>query len=445
MLARVGRALLALLLTGVLAGCLGREPESVVQLTWWITYAADSDEYPAFEAIAAAFTEQTGTVVELVSVPWDDIAPRGTSSRLSLLFDEGDGPDLWGPVPHTWLEPYVSRDQALVLTPEQIRNYSQYDALALHASRLGGEQYALPLLMDSVALIYNQALIPKPPATFESLLEIAHEHSDPDSGRWGLVLPLLSPTHLYPFMDGYGGYIFACQVVAEDPTSADASAQADEPASASAYVCDPKDLGLNNEGAVRGVQLVSDWYTRESLFPPALADSSQMVEHATQLFASGHAAMLIDGPWMLPALRETEIDFGVAALPPLPGASRSPRPLTVVHGLSANAHTEHPDQVLALMNHIAAPESIAALTGALNKAPARRDVVRQSQLEHAGDWRDQATAGVLLPPLPELDVVWSPWTRALAEAVPGLRPAQEAMDQAVEQIQDTLTDAAADD
>jgi maltose-binding protein MalE len=427
---RVGRTLLVLLLTGALASCLGREPETVIRLTWWITYATDSDEYSAFEAIAAAFTEQTGTVVELVSVPWDDIAPRGTSSRLSLLFDEGDGPDLWGPVPHTWLEPYVSRDQALVLTPEQMRNYSQYDALALHASRLGGDQYALPLLMDSVALIYNRTLVPKPPTTFESLLEIAHEHTDPDSGRWGLVLPLLSPTHLYPFVDGYGGYIFACQVVAEDHTSV------------GTYVCDPQDVGLNNEGAVRGLQLVSDLYVQEDLFPSALADSSQMVEQATQLFVSGQAAMLIDGPWVLPTLRETEIDFGVAALPPLPGASRAPRPLTVVYGLSANAHTEHPDQVLALMNHVAAPESIAALTGALNKAPARRDVARQSQLEHARDWRDQATAGVLLPPLPELDVVWSPWARALAEAVPGLRPAQEAMDEAVEQIQDTLAEAA---
>jgi maltose-binding protein MalE len=348
-------------------------------------------------------------------------------------------------VPHTWLEPYVSRDQALPLTPEQMRNYSQYDALALHASRLGGEQYALPLLMDSVALIYNRALVPKPPTTFESLLETAHEQTDPDSGRWGLALPLLSPTHLYPFMDGYGGYVFACQVVAEGHTSADVPAQADGPASASAYVCDPQDVGLNNEGAVRGLQLVSDWYVQEGLFPSALADSSQMVEHATQLFVSGQAAMLIDGPWVLPTLRETEIDFGVAALPPLPGASRAPRPLTVVHGLSANAHTEHLNQVLALMNHVAAPESIAALTGALNKAPARRDVVRQAQIEHARDWRDRATAGVLLPPLPELDLVWSPWARALAEAVPGLRPAQEAMDQAVEQIQGTLNDAAADD
>jgi arabinogalactan oligomer/maltooligosaccharide transport system substrate-binding protein len=148
--------------------------------------------------------------------------------------------------------------------------------------------------------------------------------------------------------------------------------------------------------------------------------------------------MLIDGPWVLPALGDSELDYGVARLPVLPGASLPPRPLTVVHGLVANVDTEHPGQVLDLMNAIAAPDSVAALTGALNKAPTRRDIVRQSQLENARMWRDQAIDGVLLPPLPEMDVVWTPWARALSEAVPGLRPVQEAMDQAVEQTRASL-------
>jgi maltose-binding protein MalE len=110
----------------------------------------------------------------------------------------------------------------------------------------------------------------------------------------------------------------------------------------------------------------------------------------------------------------------------------------VVHGLIANAFTEHPGQVVELMNHVASPENIAALSGTLNKPPARRDVVRQAQLEHARLWYEQASHGALLPPIPELDVIWTPWARALAEAVPGLRPVQEAMDEAMEQIRESL-------
>jgi len=436
--------LLTLLLSSTLAGCLGQEPEQVIHLTWWVTYAEDSEEYAAFEAIAGSFTEQTGTEVELVAVPWEEIAPRGSAPpRLSLAIDSGDGPDLWGPVPHTWLEPYVSRNQALALDPGRIRNQSQYNDLGILASRWQGDQYALPLLIDSVALIYNRALVPKPPETFEQLIEVAREHTEANSDRWGLALPLLSPTHVYPFMDGYGGYTFGCQVAADGPATGDGpatdgGAPRDGDVLPSGYVCDARDIGLNNAGSAQGIQMLSDLYVQEQLFSQTLADRSQMHQQAVQLFVEGQAAMLIDGPWVLPALRESEIDYGVARLPPMPGASAFPRPLTVVHGLTASAAIEHPDQVLDLMNAIASPENTARLTVVLNKAPVRRDVVRQSQLEYAKTWRDQATQGVLLPSIPEADVVWSPWARALAEAVPGLRSVQEALDEAVEQIRESL-------
>jgi arabinogalactan oligomer/maltooligosaccharide transport system substrate-binding protein len=242
-------------------------------------------------------------------------------------------------------------------------------------------------------------------------------------------------------MDGYGGYIVACKT-ARSETAPDDVPQADAAASSTRsehdYLCDPADMGLSNSGAVQGIQLLADLYASEQLFPPALADPSLMHEQSLQLFTSGRAAMLIDGPWILPSLYDSEVDYGVASLPVLPGASRAPRPLTVVHSLVANAQTDHPDQVLDLMAHIADTTSIVALSGALNRPPARRDVLREPQTAHLRNWREQALAGVLLPPLPELDVVWSPWARALAEAIPGLRPAQEALDQAVEQVQTTL-------
>ena len=78
-----------------------------------------------------------------------------------------------------------------------------------------------------------------------------------------------------------------------------------------------------------------------------------------------------------------------------------------------------------------------ALQEALGKAPVRRDVLRQPALRENRElatWYDQAANGVLLPQAPELGYVWAPWARALDEAIPGLTPVQEALDQAVEQI-----------
>jgi arabinogalactan oligomer/maltooligosaccharide transport system substrate-binding protein len=182
-------------------------------------------------------------------------------------------------------------------------------------------------------------------------------------------------------------------------------------------------------------------YVEEGLFPEALADRAEMHEYALRAFVEGEAAMLIDGPWVLSDLQESKIDYIVAPLPALPGTAHPPRPLTVVHGLSANAGTSHSEQAIGLLNHIASPESVVAMHQVLHRPPVRRDVMRMPELRERRDsirWRDQAAKGVLLPSVPEMGVVWAPWTRALDEAIPGLRPAQDALDDAVELIHTRL-------
>jgi maltose-binding protein MalE len=90
-----------------------------------------------------------------------------------------------------------------------------------------------------------------------------------------------------------------------------------------------------------------------------------------------------------------------------------------------------------LLNHVSGPESVVALVDALDKAPVRRDVLRMPPLRENREiqvWHNQAADGVPLPSVPELGYVWAPWARALDEAIPGLKPVSEALDQAVEQI-----------
>jgi maltose-binding protein MalE len=416
----------------LLTACLGRQPEPVIRLTWWVTYAEDSDEYGVFQAIADAYSTQAGAVVELAPVPWDHIAPRGGAApRLAYALEAGEGPDVWGPVPHSWLEPYVARDQVLALEPAEIRDLGQYDDLALRAGSRQGEQYALPVLMDAVALIYNREMVPEPPTTWDELLEIAASWSERDSESLPMVLPLTSPTHVYPFMDGYGGYAIGCQVSDTNDNQ-----------------CDPTDIGLNNEGSIEGIQLLSDLYTKEGFLSAALTDRAQMHKYALDRFVEGKAGMLIDGPWVLSEVRASEIDYSVAPLPALPGTTHPPRPLTVVYGFSASASTPYAEQAVGLLNHLASPESVVAMHQVLHRAPVRRDVMRLPAVRDRQEnvrWRDQAADGVLLPSVPEMDAIWAPWTRALDEAIPGLRPVQDALDDAVDKIHSQLGNQAATD
>jgi len=405
-----------------LTGCLAPKPEEVIALTWWVTFALDSDQYLALQTIAEGYTEKTGHAVDLVSVPWDDIAPRGfAASRLAIEQESGRGPDVWGPVPHNWTGAFAGQNQVLPLEMNQIQASYQYVGSALQACQFDGKQYALPVLIDSVALIYNRALISDPPTSFEELLDLARDLVDTEHDRWGLVLPLLSQYHTYPFIDGYGGYIFKCE--------------RDQ--------CDVGDIGLNNEGAVQGIRFLSDLYVKERLFPEALADRAVMHSHAVRLFTEGKAGMLIDGSWVLPDIRASSVEYGVAVIPKLPGTTDYPRPLTLVQAVFASAHTSHPDEAVDLLNHIASPDSVLAMHDVWGKTPVRRDVLGSADFReshHASAWSDQATIGVPLPNVPELDYVWTPWARALDEAIPGLTPAQDVLDSAVEQIKGYLED-----
>src|SRR3712207_8710549 len=45
---------------------------------------------------------------------------------------------------------------------------------ALDAARLDGKLYGIPLFVESVGLIYNKALVPEPPTTWEELVTTAN-------------------------------------------------------------------------------------------------------------------------------------------------------------------------------------------------------------------------------------------------------------------------------
>ena len=402
--------------------CWRRQAEETITLTWWITFAQDSKEYPAFQALAEAYTEQTGHPVDLVSVPWSDIAPRGYGdSRLAIAQNAGTGPDIWGPVPHNWTGTFAAEGQALPLEREQVQDISQYADAALWACQFDQQLYGLPILMDSVALIYNADLVPDPPKRFDELLDLVQTITDAENDRWGLVLPLLSQYHTYPFIEGYGGYIFKC-VHAE---------------------CALEDIGLNNQGAAKGVQFLSDLYLKENLFPEQLADRAIMHSHALHLFTEGKAAMLIDGSWVMPEVRASCIHYGVATIPPLPEATRPPHPLSIVQAMYVSARSSHPDEAIAFLNDLSSPENVSALHKVLGKTPVRRDILRSSPFRGDSEvkaWYDQATVAMPLPNVPELSYVWRPWGQALDEAIPGLTPVQDALDQAVEEIERDIED-----
>jgi arabinogalactan oligomer/maltooligosaccharide transport system substrate-binding protein len=409
-----GLALALVLLSGACQW--GAEPDPPTVLTWWITYSKDSQEYSAFEAIAQAYTEQIeGIEIELVSVPWDGIAPRGIGlSQLDQALDPGPGPDLWGPVPCKWTGPLVDKKQVAALDAADLPGQVFYPDVAVQACSVSDALYSLPVLMDAAALIYNRELVPEPPAAFADLVSLGKQLAGGEEKKWALALPLLSQYHIYPFLDGYGGYIFG----------------------RGENGWESQDVGLQNEGAVRGTRYLSSLYTSQHLFPDALADRAVMYDRSVEFFTSGQAAALIEGSWVLPQLEASGIDYGVAPIPLLPGSEETPRSLTLVQGIYVSATSEHPQETLDFLSYLGGEEGAIALQHAMGTIPVRRDLLRNSAVRDTPalrTWYDLASAGVALPNISDLDTIWQPWGEALEVAIPGLTPADQALQDAVAQ------------
>ncbi|WP_404407937.1 extracellular solute-binding protein [Jeotgalibacillus malaysiensis] len=156
-------------------------------------------ELSAIESQVEAFTEETGIPVEVVSMPQDD-----QTEAIVLDGPSGNGPDLFyqpgvGNLSIQGLVHPVEVDQEILDT---------YSAGSLEALSYDGELYGLPAVVESLALYYNKALIPEAPETVEDLEAAMADLTDDANDQFGFLYPANDFYFSYPFMAGYGGYIF---------------------------------------------------------------------------------------------------------------------------------------------------------------------------------------------------------------------------------------------
>ncbi|HZG58751.1 ABC transporter substrate-binding protein [Paenibacillus sp.] len=84
-------------------------------------------------------------------------------------------------------------------------------------------------------------------------------------------------------------------------------------------------------------------------------------EDSIQLFATGRAAMRLDGTWSLASDIETGFDVGYAAFPSWKEDGEPVIPLGVGGGLVINAKSEHKDEVAKLLSYFFHPDVIRTM------------------------------------------------------------------------------------
>ena len=366
---------------------------------------ADENRLEVVTELAEEFEDDYGVPVEVQEKAFGDIR-----DSMRVEAPSGEGPDIIVGA-HDWLGELVTNG---LISPIDLSGIEdEFIDVSLEAFTWGEDTYAVPYAIESVGLIYNKDLVPNPPETFEEFREVVKENTNKEEEKYGFVMPQPDPFHTYPFMSAMGGYVFGMEN----------------------GVYNPKDIGLNNEGAVKGLEKLNSLYAEE--YVPYL-DYQTMAS----LFKSGDAAMMLTGPWEFGNLEEAGINYGFAQLPTMEG--QAPKPFSSVHGFMMSEFSENKMLAQAFIrNFIAREDTMIELYEKGGRPPVYKPAIEVAK-------EDPQTAGVLesaresmpMPSIPEMNAVWAAWEDALEVVLNQKQDVKPALDNAVEQIKDSLEQSA---
>jgi arabinogalactan oligomer/maltooligosaccharide transport system substrate-binding protein len=289
--------------------------------------------------------------------------------------------------PHDWLGDLIVRD---VIEPTILsaNHQNAFPNWALRALTFGNRLYGLPTTTDTVALIRNTKLAPRPPATFEQLVatgQALREVGQADEAFALRVGEHGDPFQIWPLFTSAGGWLFARTPDGEwDPSRIGLA----EPESVAAFER-LRSLGEAGIGVLR---------------------RSMDREEAFELFTESRTAYLISTSDALKPIREAGIPVAVSAVPAFADGEPASA-FTLVHGLfiakhGANNVIAH-DLFADYLSHAHVMNALSAgIIGpvALCETTSQDPAVQQ--------YLALCEAGTPMPSFPEMNATW----RVLEEA-----------------------------
>ncbi|MEB3205937.1 MAG: sugar ABC transporter substrate-binding protein [Vampirovibrionales bacterium] len=137
---------------------------------------------------------------------------------------------------------------------------------------------------------------------------------------------------------------------------------------------------LEDPNACRGLQFYVDLVHKFHLAPSRQAAGNTPM---TDRFLAGQLAMMINGHWAVPVLREkARFRWTITPFPQGPHGSRVGVDSA---GYAVSAHTRHPKEALALARFLTSPEAMAAFSESGLIMPARKRLKRVNNAEGKHD------------------------------------------------------------
>jgi maltose/maltodextrin transport system substrate-binding protein len=265
--------------------------------------------------------------------------------------------------------------------------------------------WGYPLALEAVSLIYNKKIVTgKPPAQLSEIPAFAKDLKAKNPKIIPIMWDYNTPYFSWPFLASDGGYPFKKVEGGYDT----------------------KDIGVNNAGAVKGLQAIVDLINAGIM--PKGASYSVM----TQKMSSGDLAMMISGPWSWADLRKSGIDFDLA---PVPGVDGNPgRPFVGVLSAYINRATANADLAVQFLEKYVCtadglktinndvPIGVPALKALLDEMAASNPLIKVTY--------ENAQNGVVMLNIPQIGKFWSSMAAAFQIATNGQATPQAALDDA---------------
>jgi arabinogalactan oligomer / maltooligosaccharide transport system substrate-binding protein len=252
-----------------------------VTITFWDT--SNETEAKVFKAVAEEFSEENpGVTVDYVNIGWD-----GAQDRFKNAAGANEAPDVMR-TEVAWVSDFASLGylQELDGTPA-VDDEDDYLAQAWASTQYEGSTYAVPQVIDTLALFYNKRLLDEAGVEVPTSLEDIKNSADKFTG---LEAPM--------YLRGDDAYWYLPYIYGEGADLVDADSQTvtiDDPAGVAAFeaVRDLLDSGA------------------------AITDTTDGWENMMGSFADGDVAMMVNGPWAINDAREAigEENLGVAPVP----------------------------------------------------------------------------------------------------------------------------------
>ncbi len=338
-----------------------------------------------------------------LGVPVKVEAPDGLTDKFQAAAQAGKGPDIvfWA---HDRLGEWA--DSGL-LKPLEIKDdfKANFIPMSWDAVTHNNQIWGYPIALEAVSLIYNKKFVAAaPPAQLSEVPAFAKELKTRNPNVIAIMWDYNTPYFSWPFLASGGGYPFK--------------------KIAGGY--DVKDIGVNNEGAVKGLQGIVELINAGVM--PKGASYSVM----DQKMNSGELALMVSGPWAWSNLRKSGIDFGLA---PLPGVDGNPgRPFVGVLAGLINRSTPNSDLAIQFIEKYVAtsdglktidadvPIGVPALKTLSDEMAVKNPLIKTTY--------DNATNGDVMPNIPQMGKFWSSMATAFEIATNGQASPKAALDDA---------------